>query len=120
MCWLECHQGAQQSLEKFTQALQPGKASLTTSTTTPSQNEGVHRPFANFQEKLDRQLEAWRQNSAWIDEVPPLEVSSSELLISCLLQHLVIIVIYRLFLVLYSNHHFCDGVCPTDSCPTSA
>jgi hypothetical protein len=28
----------------------------------------------SFQEQLERQLAAWRRNSAWVDEVPALEV----------------------------------------------
>ncbi|KAG0561944.1 hypothetical protein KC19_9G105000 [Ceratodon purpureus] len=76
--------GAQQSVEKWGFLLQSGRgnsASRIWSVAGPKDDLGLLKPVVeakvepSFQERLERQLAAWRRNSAWVDEVPALEVT---------------------------------------------
>ena len=76
-------QGAQQSVEKWGFLVQSGRGSSASriwSVAGTKEDSQLLNPVVekrvepSFQEQLERQLAAWRRNSAWVDETPALEV----------------------------------------------
>ena len=77
-------QGAQQSLEMWTNMVQPKKINFATTErlaeptkireTQTSSGFGVEGEAPSLMQRLESQVAAWRLNSQWIDETPDLQV----------------------------------------------